>query len=324
MPVVVPVAAGLQIFGVAKETVVGTAVAPTAYPKLTSFKPKEILGTAMDQSIRADMADVHGIQATTTFYQIDFEGGAAPDDLGWFLANLYGAVNVVGASAPYAHTFTLLNTGTGQPTTHTWTHYNGVTTRQYAGCRVQSLTFKYSANELIGYSGTMFALSDATTTVPVPTYTSIVPLAAWPTTVSLSGSTSALVTSLDLTIERSVRPVYTLNNTQNASGLFAAGDFKASGSATLVYNVDTIYANNFKQGVILPIVVDSTTGATTALVEVKHTLTQAFLTDATVADGSDGWMELSASFTGVANSTDGTAAPGQTLLKNGTAAAIYM
>lgn len=316
-----PYSPDLQIWGVAKETVPGTAVAPTNYPKLETFSPKIILGDAMDQSIRADMADVHGTQQTTAHVEIDFTGKVAPDDLGYFLVNLFGADAVVGASPPYAHTFSLLNTGDGQPVTHTWTHFNGLETRRYAGCRVETVTFKYVPSGLVEFSGKMFATSFATTAVPTPTYTSIVPVAAWNATLTLSGSALAAV-EFEWTIARTITPVFTVAGVQAPYKMFAAGDFKSSGKAKVVYDATTVFTTVYLAGTYAPIVANFQTGATVTIVQMQLTSTQAYFANGVIAPGST-FMELDLDWTAQSNATDagasGGAAPVKAVVQNATA-----
>lgn len=324
-----PISTGLQIVGVAKEAAgsPGVAVAPTNYIKFEKFDPHPVIGEAFDMSQRADMADKHGATQTTIYVEIDFDIKVAPDDLGWLLVNLYGADAVTGAAAPYTHTLSLLNTITAaQGPTHTFTHFNGVETRRYAYARVSECTFKYVAGELVGVTGKMMAASQATTTVPVPAFSAVPPIAAWATTVSVGGAQASVFTELEVHISRTVTPIFTLANVQTPYSVMAGGDFKATVKGKAVYETAALFGTTYLAGGTSAVVANTTTGAATALMQIQHTLSAVYFNDAKITPGSQ-YMELNIDGEGMSNATDagstGGAAPIKTVLQNAIAVGVY-
>lgn len=100
---------------------------------------------------------------------------------------------VVPVTGPYTYAWSLLNSGGGQPISHTLTHYLGPTTtvgaRAYAGFSMTGLDLTFNAeSDLLTWAGkgvTWPSLPSAST--PTANGTAIKPIAAWQTTIGIGG-----------------------------------------------------------------------------------------------------------------------------------------
>lgn len=146
---------------------------------------------------------------------------------------------VVPVTGPYTYAFSLLNSGTGQPTSHTLTHSLGPTAvsgaRQYPGFCLAQLGLKFNVeSELLTWSGQGVSWpSVALGAAPVAAPGNVVPVASWRTKVGIGGPASGgtLVNTVaegEVTIKREVTPMFTATGVQTPyiiqrGGLSAAG-----------------------------------------------------------------------------------------------------
>jgi hypothetical protein len=137
------------------------------------------------------------------------------------------AVNdpVTPVTGPYTYAWSLLNSGSGQPISHTLTHYLGPTAtsgaRQYPGACLSELGLKFNAeSELLTWSGkvTSFPSVPAAST-PTANPTSTLPMASWRAQVGIGGPASGgtlvnTVTDGEITIKRELGVYYTVAGVQ--------------------------------------------------------------------------------------------------------------
>jgi len=319
-----PYPTAVSFLGIAKETTPGTAVAATDYIPVTSFEPKGEQTLLEDTGQRGSMVDVYDHIAGPTWATYGFAGNAHPDTFGYLLANITGDVATTGASAPFSHTMAVKNSGDGQPVTHTLTDFNGVSARRFAGARFSEVNLSFDAEGLLAYTASATTFASVTGATPTPSWGTLPPLANWQIAVTIGGSTVTTVEGGNISMKRTISPITTADGTQAPYKLFA-GPLSVTGAMTFVLEDESElarYENNTKPIVV----VDLVNGTSTALVEVKYTLSKAAYTSAVVARGKD-WAEIEVDFHGDANITDAGAtggySPVKVLLKNAKASGTY-
>jgi hypothetical protein len=136
----------------------------------------------------------------------------------------------------YTHTFAILNTGSGQPPTHTVTDYTGLTptvgARSYPSSCVSQFDFSGNAEELLMHkvAGMGWISAPATGT---PTLTSLftLPQANWESTITIAGTPVYNIGNWSVSIKRALQTYWTALNAQNPYVI-------ARGGLGLTWNLD--------------------------------------------------------------------------------------
>ncbi|MFI0894893.1 phage tail tube protein [Streptomyces sp. NPDC020983] len=313
-----------SFLGIAKETVFGTPVAATAFIPVKTMSPSDKLTLLADEGMRGSMVKTYDKIAGPVSAEYGFDGDVFPDTFGWCLAGILGDVTTTGASAPYTHVMSLLNSGTGQPPSYTLSDFYTIATRQFAGLRFSEVGIKFSGDGLLTYSAKALSLASATTTAPTPSYTSVPPLAGWALAVTIGGTAVTFVTDGEVTLKRDVTIVNTSDGTQAPYALWA-GPLEVSGKLTLVMEDDTQYLNYLNNSrPSLDINLQQGAGATG--VQVKLHMSKASYSAAEIGRGKD-YIELGVDFDALANTTDagtsGGYSPIKATLQNAVATGTY-
>lgn len=301
-----------SFLGIAKETAFGTAVPATAFIPVKTMSPKDNVMLLDDQGMRGSMVDTYDKIAGPVFAEYGFDGDVFPDTIGWALAGVLGDVVTTGASAPYTHAVSTLNTGTGQPPSYTVSDYYTIATRQFPGLKFSELGLKFSGDGLLNYSAKATSLASVPTTAPTPSYTDVPPLAGWTGAVTIGGSAATFVVDGECTIKRDVTVIHTSDGTQAPYALWS-GPVSASGKLTLVMEDDTQYLNylnNSKPSLDI----NFSQGAGASAVQVKLHMTKASYSAAEISRGKD-YIELSVDYDALANTTDAGASAGYSPIK---------
>ena len=137
------------------------------------------------------------------------------------------AVTPYSSVTNYTHNFSLLNSGTGaggygqaQPPTYSLTDYTGVTptvgARVYSNTCLSELSLDMTPTGLLTYDAKATAWASAIAgTTPTVALSSVIPQAAWQTTVSLGGSPNYDNATAKFTITRKIEPMYTNSGQQD-------------------------------------------------------------------------------------------------------------
>lgn len=137
------------------------------------------------------------------------------------------AVTPYSSVTNYTHNFSLLNSGTGaggygqaQPSTNSLTDYTGVTpsvgARVYSNTCLSELSLDFTPTGLLTYDAKATAWASAISgTTPTVALSSVIPQAAWQTTVTLGGSPNYDNATAKLTITRKLEPMYTNSGQQD-------------------------------------------------------------------------------------------------------------
>ncbi|MEU1731391.1 phage tail tube protein [Streptosporangium sp. NPDC020145] len=229
--------------GIAKEVTPGTAVAPALTIPVDKFDPSDDVTQLDDQALRGSMAKQYGQYSGPIMSSWDLGGPMFGDALGYLLHNILGGYAVTGASAPYSHTYSLLNSGDGQPVTHTLTDATGVPTtsgaRQYPYSCLSELTLNWNAEQLCTWEAKAVGWPSVVPGVaPTNTLSTVPPIPSWRGAVGIGGPASAgtLVTDISefsITLSREVTPYHTADGTQ-AAFVIARGPLDVTGKFTQI------------------------------------------------------------------------------------------
>ena len=322
----------------APETTQGTQVLTGmfAYP-CDSFQP-EPNPTWLDvESYYGDMAKTHGRSQGPIHESFSFAAPMFPDGIGYLLKNILGDLTTTGAGAPFTHAFSLLNSGTGQPSSLTIVHQNllSATTgqRYYPGACLSELTLKGNADsEYIGVEakGMTWPSSPVPSSAIAPTYTAVTPIPFWRAAMGIGGPASGgtqnkHIREWSLTITRELRAENTAQNSQNPY-IIQRGAVSMSGSLTVTVPSDEtelLYlANNTQPQYQLL----ASQGASTTLtsIQVDH---QVCAWDTAKDKLDEEAIGFDVTVIGIANTTNagasGGTSPGKITIQNAVTAGTY-
>jgi hypothetical protein len=144
------------------------------------------------------------------------------------------SASVQTVTGPYTHKFAALNTGSGQPPTHTFTDYTGVTpsvgARAYVSACVSQLDFTGNSEQLLMWKVTGNTFQSAAASTAPSVFTSfVVPVAAWRGTANLGGTANYDFAEWAVSMKRKVQIYWTAQNNNNPL-FIARGPLDATGT----------------------------------------------------------------------------------------------
>lgn len=307
-----PKATQLSFLGIAKEVTPGTPIASTNFIPVTQITPKDNLTLLDDKGYRGALVEVYDQVAGVLSGSLDFDGDVYPDTIGFPLAGIFGDVVTSGASAPFTHTFSVLNNSGGQPTSYTLNDNYVAGNRQYPGAKFSELGFKFTADGLLTYSAKTTTFGSATATAPTASWTTVPPLAGWIGTAQIAAVTQTGLLDGEVTIKRPVSIINPVDGSQAPSQLWS-GPVSVDGKATLIMEDDTAltqYLTTVKPSIDF----NFTAGAGAAAVQLKLHMSKCSISAADITRGKD-YIEVPITFTALANSTDVGASGGYSPIK---------
>lgn len=227
-------------------------------------------------------------------------------------------------TGPYTQAHSLLNSGSGQPLSHTITHFLGPTAvsgaRQYPGACFSELGLKFNAeSELLTWSGKATTWpSVALGAAPTASPSTVLPVASWRMLAGIGGPASggtliSTITDGELTIKRELKPYYTVNGAQTPykiqrGGLSVEGklNFVAASESPLLY----MLTNTQPQ---LQLVLDNGLAGTSKIVFQIDCQVAAFTESE--PDGTKTAVEYGDSFMAVLNTTNAGGSGGYSPVK---------
>ena len=316
--------------GIAKEVTKGTVVAPTDFIPVAkdSLKPVDIVDPLYDTGLRGSNVVNYAYIQGRTRSTFDFGGAVFADTIGYGLAGVLGSVATTGASAPYTHTISLLNSLTSdvdvQPISYTLTDFYAVDVRSYPGCQFSDFSLKFNADGMLEYDTKTTGWASSTVADPTPTFSTVLPTPVWRGTVSIGGSTVATAMEGSIEMTRGVTPIYGISNTQNPYQVFL-GALEVTGNIKFVMENDSqllAFLNNTQPAIVL----NWSYGTGASLVQIQATITKGAYTAAVIERGDD-FVSVAIEFNAQANTTDdgasGGYAPIKWVLQNAKASGTY-
>lgn len=293
--------------GIAKESVKGTAVAPTDFiPVMASkLKPVNVVDYLFDEGLRGSLVKNYDAIAGRTHSTFDFGGMAFADTIGYGIAGLLGEVATTGASAPYSHLITLKNSSVAgadaQPISYTLTDFYAAAVRSYSGMQFHDFSLKFSSEGLMEYDAKATGWLSTTATTPTPSFSTVTPTPVWTGLVSIGGSLVSNTVDGTISMKRPVTPIFGVANVQNPYSVFL-GALEVTGTITFVMEADTEltrYLTNTKPAIQLTFA--QGTGATAT--QIKATITKGAYVAAAYDRGGD-YVTISVDINGLGNTTD--------------------
>jgi hypothetical protein len=316
--------------GIAKEATKGTAVAPTDFIPVAkdSLKPQDMVDALYDQGLRGSNVLNYNYIPGRKHSTLDFGGAVFADTVGYGLAGIMGACATTGASAPFTHTISLLNSLTAgtdtQPISYTLTDFYAVNVRSYPGCQFSDFSLKFNADGMLEYDTKTMGFPSSTVADPTPTFSTVLPTPVWRGTVSIGGSAVSNAMSGNIDMKRPVTPIYGISNTQNPFSVFL-GPLEVTGKITFIMETDA-QLTNFLSDTQPAIVLNWAYGAGAAAVQIQATITKGAYTAAVIERGED-FVQVTVDLNAQANTTDdgasGGFAPIKWVLQNAKASGTY-
>lgn len=317
--------------GIAKEVTKGTAVAATDFIPVAkdSLKPADIIDPLYDQGLRGSNVLNYNYIPGRKRSTVDFGGAVFADTIGYALAGIMGSVATTGASAPYTHTISLLNSLTSgadaQPISYTLTDFYAANVRQYPGCQFSDFSLRFNADGMLEYDTKTTGWSSSVVTPdPTPSFSTVLPTPVWRGTVTIGGSSVTTAMSGNIDLARPVTPIYGISNTQDPYNIFL-GPLEVTGKVTFIMENDT-ELTRFLTNTQPAIVLNWAYGAGASAVQIQATLTKGAYTAAVIERGED-FVQVTVDINAQSNTTDagssGGFSPIKWVLQNAKASGTY-
>lgn len=181
------------------------------------------------------------------------------DALGYFLYYTFGTAPVVTGTGPYTHVIQQTPSVILPSLTIEKGFVDITTYLQYAGARVNRITFAVAPDALVtGAIGFMMANEVVATTPLDATLTDIdhIPFNSFDGSISEGGGVIGVATKLDLTIENQLNPLKVIGS--QFLGALLAQRFKVTGTLEVFFENETLYQKfrNFTESAIVAVLQD--------------------------------------------------------------------
>lgn len=225
-----------QVLGISNETTQGTANTTLGMTApVLAFEPEDKYTWLKDEALRGSMVKTYGVIQGPQMVDFSGNGPVFFDWLPYLVKNILGGLDTTGAG-PYTHVGTVLNSGTGQPGSLTFTDWQGPTAttqaRTYSGCCLSELTLKGNPESTLlewSMKGSGWASAAYPTSPPVFSPSTDSPVAAWRCSLQLAGAPNLTTREWEVTITRELKLVYTNQNAQTPF-VIARGPVTVTGS----------------------------------------------------------------------------------------------
>lgn len=275
---------------------------PTMDPK---WAPKQT--NLVDDALRGNMAATQGMVAGIRYDEVSYSTYCYLDNLAQHMNAILGFPDaVVGTVAPYSHSMSLLDTGSGQPPSYTLYIYNGAEAWQMAGAKLVSLDVEVTPDGLAKLTPSWQGKPAVKVTDPTPTWATTAPMPGWNGTITIATVGTSIYQSAKISLKRNdAGAKWTISGSQAPYEIFVGalevtGEFKAiyQGNGTSPDDL-TGYLVNTQPAITLQL---NPVGDTVHYA--KWTMTKVGYTSSAVEPDS-GSMSVTSQITAIANATDG-------------------
>jgi hypothetical protein len=291
-----PKLTALGHIGLAVETVFGTAVTtPVVYVPYDSIKVEDDIKKIHDEGRRANLTKVFNSYDATRHGKVEFGGHAYPELLGYFFRAILGAATVVGASAPYTHTFKVVN---ALAPSWTLSDNNTISQRNYPGAVMSELDLKFDAESDLKYTVKYQSKSSASTTTKTPAFAFTDPFMGTALTLTLNGTANTNLMGGDLKFKRDVKMLFTASGSPDPS---KASSGRISVEGKLTFDIEdesewTLFSTSVEPIVVLTFAKDVSTSLVITLSKVD--IKKAHI------DRSQEYLRVDMEIEGLYNTTD--------------------
>lgn len=237
--------------GMCIEVTPGTSPATPAYwipvqnPKLVPM-----ITEVQDDAFRGSMVKVYEQIPTVRHDEYTFTCFYYFDSIPALFRSLLGSADViVGTGAPYAHSFSVLNSApllANQPPTYSFYDYDGYKVRQMAGAQVDEITVKFTATGLLEL--TVKVLSQPYVlagSVATSAFSTIEAAPSWSCTPTLNSVVATRLVEGEVSLKRGAKPIHVIGG--QGPYKIQPGPLEISGKLTILNKDDTElgwYLNN--------------------------------------------------------------------------------
>ena len=304
--------------GIAKETVKGTAVAPTDFipVMVDSLKPVDLIDPLYDTGLRGSMVTNYNYIPGRTRSTFDFGGSVFADTIGYPIAGIMGSDVTTDIGDTFEHEITLINQSAvgadAQPNSYTLTDFYAADVRSYPGIQFHDFSLKFNADGMLEYDAKATGWASEVVSTPTPSFSTVLPTPVWQGTVSIAGTPVAYTVSGNLDVKRSVTPIYGISGTQDPYQIFV-GALEVTGKFTFVMENDTElnrYLNNTQPAITIEWQYGSGANAIGLVAEIS----KGAYTAATIERGQD-YVQVTCDVNAMANTTDAGALGGFSPIK---------
>lgn len=244
--------------GIGKETVRGTAVAPSFWVRHLSLDFKKMGETVQNESAIGVREKFSDSELVKEWAEGKLEGKVNHKSIGLILLGAFGTVNSAANGSGYDHTFSVNESNTGQSLTIA--KKDGVNDRRHALAMIKSLEITIEAGEYVKFSADIIAKKGATasnTVAYVEEYEfsskdAYVKFGDVDDIVDAQGNTAAKVKSGKITIDLGVDAYYEVGSTEPAEihgqAIEVTGEVVARHSDT---TYEDMYYNNTRKSMVL-------------------------------------------------------------------------
>ena len=235
----------LSYLGLAVETVLGTAVAPTGFIPIRKYTPQDTPTYVPDTGFRGQPVDTFGeyLGVISSTYALD--GDVYPTSFGALLANFFGIDTVTGTATPYTHTLTTA----AVPGSLTLSDYYVAGYRQWPGQKVEKLSLKFTPQAGLTHTTNLIGWPSATGSAPSTQTFGVNPFfLGWEAALTLGGTANPKLASFTLDLARTKSaPVFSAQNSRNPFDIFV-GPMTADWTLEFYMEDDTEYTLALAQG----------------------------------------------------------------------------
>ncbi len=221
-------------------------------------------------------------------------------------------VAIAAVGTANTHAIAVRNTGDGQPPSYTFSDYNAMTTRQFAGAQFSDVGILFTAEGMLNYTAKAKALASVPGAQPPKSYTSVPPLAVWRGAITVAGAADLTILDGTCDIKRNIDAIHTIDGTAPVYNLWA-GAVAVSGKLAVIAETEAHllnYLNNLQPS--LDISFQQGVGAQQNGLQL-HMSKAAYLTGQ-INRGKD-YIQVDVTYEAVANTSDVGASAGYSPIK---------
>lgn len=288
------------------------SIGPTAYIPVTDLDFADIITQLEDNSYEGSNTNPFAIVQGNRMSDITIGGNMYADTFGYVLSNFMGAYDYTATTGgnPTTYAFSPNNGSNGQPTNYVYYFFNpgGANCRAFAGGKVEELALKADPGAFVSWTAKIQGFASGVVTTPTPSFSAFTALPARVGTVTLGGTSTYKVSSLDITLKREqTGPIPTFMGREDPLAIFV-GTAGVTGTFVVVTD-DDVQLLNYLNGSQPAAVFTFVQGTGTAGNGITFQMTKCNYDSGTKVDPkTKGWVELTVPFKSVANTTDASTA----------------
>ena len=302
----------LAAVALAAEPSYGTVTAPVALLPWSALQPADSNTLLLDASWRGSAAGTVGAETGVQESALSLSGPVYADSIGHLLAGALGDLSYT-PGTPNLWAMALLNSGAQQPASYTVSLSDVTGLLQWPGCKVASLQLSFNSGALLAWQAKLAgqpSIGPGSLVMPAQSAESVRP--GWIGACTVGGSSEPRLISADVTLTRQIEAKRNATG-QQAPWLQRTGLLTVNGHIDVAILSDT-YRATFLSGSSTSLDLNFQAGSGAALRQLRLHCSQVVWT--TLARGYAGkWVDVTASFEAVANTSDAGASGGLSPVK---------